>query len=268
MRDPRYWQPGHPERQAFSDWVTEGWQVLTRAGEGLGGTRQVTVRAYHRNRLGQDEQVDGYVQTRQARQDKSRRDRARATPAPAPSSAPVPPTFVAFIGGAGDSETRIVQDFRDAQTRALGSRASDYFTHDERGRILSSIAAQPAGTRIVLVGHSWGGDTAAQVAAALGAQGRLVDTLVTVDPVGRGLSEGFMRRVRAGSREWINIRATGGNWFDPSNIVAALGSPYGRLPERFATQHIEASFAHANFSSLIQAMNNQGSSGWLSVIGP
>lgn len=28
MRDRRTWQPGHPERQAWSDWVTTGWQGL------------------------------------------------------------------------------------------------------------------------------------------------------------------------------------------------------------------------------------------------
>ena len=69
------------------------------------------------------------------------------------------------------------------------------------------VAAEPQGTRIVLVGHSYGGDTAAQVAATLGAQGRPVDTLITVDPVGRGVNEGFLARVRAGSCEWVNIRA-------------------------------------------------------------
>ena len=131
----------------------------------------------------------------------------------------------------------------------------------------AAIAAQPAGTRIVLVGHSWGGDTAAQAAAALAAQGRPVDTLVTVDPVGRGLSEGFMRRVRAGSREWINIRATGGGWFDQSNIIAALGGPYGAMPQRFATQYLEAPVAHAEFRDMLRAARNGEQSAWDRVLG-
>ena len=53
---------------------------------------------------------------------------------------------------------------------------------------------------IVEDGHSWGADTAAEVVGRLGQQGRPIDMLVTADPVGRGLSEDFMRRVRAGSR--------------------------------------------------------------------
>ena len=29
MREPRYWQPHHPERSAFTTWVTKGWHALT-----------------------------------------------------------------------------------------------------------------------------------------------------------------------------------------------------------------------------------------------
>lgn len=47
MRDRRYWQPGHPERQAWSDWVTTGWQGLYPAD---GAARpMVWVRPYRRN---------------------------------------------------------------------------------------------------------------------------------------------------------------------------------------------------------------------------
>lgn len=47
MRDRRYWQPGHPERQASSDWVTTGWQGLYPAD---GAARpMVWVRPYRRD---------------------------------------------------------------------------------------------------------------------------------------------------------------------------------------------------------------------------
>lgn len=46
MRDPRYWRPGHPEREAYNHWVTEGWQAFVREGGGRKGV--VHVRAYTR----------------------------------------------------------------------------------------------------------------------------------------------------------------------------------------------------------------------------
>ena len=56
MRDPRYWQAGHPERADYAAWVTEGWQALAQ-GE-ASGTRQVRVRSYRRRRRGREEQVE------------------------------------------------------------------------------------------------------------------------------------------------------------------------------------------------------------------
>ena len=267
MRDPRYWQAGHPERADYAAMVMDGWQALAQ-GE-AGGTRQVRVRSYRRRRRGQEEQVGSYVQTRRAAQATERPGVAAApSSAGAPTAKlPIPPTFVAFIGGGGDAETGIVREFREGARNEIAPRSTEYFAHVERARVLARIAAQPAGTRIVLVGHSWGGDTAAQVAATLGQQGRPVATLITVDPVGRGLSEDFMRRVRGGASEWINIRATGGGWDDWSNMVAALGSRYGSFPQGCATRHIEAPFRHADFASLLRARSGDGYSGWIGVFG-
>jgi hypothetical protein len=46
MRDPRYWNASNPERAAFSQWVTEGFQALFPAGNAPKGV--VQVRAYMR----------------------------------------------------------------------------------------------------------------------------------------------------------------------------------------------------------------------------
>ena len=112
----------------------------------------------------------------------------------------------------------------------------------------------------MLGGHSWGGDTAARVAAQLGAEGRPVDLLATIDPVGNGASDGFLNRVRAGSREWINVQATGGNWYDGDNLIARLGNRYGSAPQRFADQHIAAGFGHADFADLVRHPGADGRS--------
>lgn len=132
---------------------------------------------------------------------------------------------------------------------------------------MARIAAEPQETRIVLVGHSWGGDAAAQVAAALGQEGRPVDTLITVDPVGRGVSEGFLQRVRAGSREWVNIRAHGVYTRDRSDSIAALGGPYGDGPRTHATRHIEAPIPHGDFRGLLMSPDAAGASGFRRMLG-
>ncbi|HYF07272.1 MAG TPA: colicin D domain-containing protein [Acetobacteraceae bacterium] len=47
MRDPRYWQTGHPERAAYAGWVGEGWQALHPPGQPVRAA--VWVRAYVRD---------------------------------------------------------------------------------------------------------------------------------------------------------------------------------------------------------------------------
>lgn len=272
MRDRRYWQAGHPERHAYVNWVTEGWQALGDA-EKSGGTREVHVRAYSRVRDGRTEHVDAYVQTRQSAQADTavavRAGPGAGQPAPRPGITAASPTLVIFVGGGWDAKSRLVQRFQaDAQQNGLlGHRTSEYFAHDERDRIEARIAAEPAETRIVLVGHSWGGDTAAQVAAALGQQGRPVDTLITVDPVGRGLSDDFFNRVRAGSREWINIRAYGAARSDLSDSIARAGNPYGAAPRSYATQYIEAPLNHGAFEGLLGFRGTSGASGFDRLLG-
>jgi pimeloyl-ACP methyl ester carboxylesterase len=281
MRDPRYWRFGHPEREAYNNWVTEAWQAFGRAGEGKNGV--VHVRAYTRTRNGKTERVGDHTRAdppggeetggsegkppRDARALLVQTSDSATPPSPRPGITANSPTLVIFVGGGGDSKTSIVEGFAksDGIKAELGNRRIEYFTHDQAAAIMAMIAAQPRGTRIVLVGHSWGGDTVAQITAALGRQGRPVDTLITVDPVGRGLSDEFFRRVRAGSREWVNIRAGGAG--SPSDVIAAVGGTYGEGPRRHATQFIDAPLGHGNFNDLLRHADPSGVSGFSRVLG-
>ncbi len=64
MRDPRYWQSGHPERSAYSAWVSDGWQALGKASPG-GRTAEglVFVRAYDCTRNGHAEHVSAHTRS-------------------------------------------------------------------------------------------------------------------------------------------------------------------------------------------------------------
>jgi hypothetical protein len=58
IRDPRYWMSGHPEREGFAGWVTEGFRAL-HGPEAKGGS--VKVRAYTRRRDGREEHVGAHT---------------------------------------------------------------------------------------------------------------------------------------------------------------------------------------------------------------
>ncbi|MBW6398701.1 alpha/beta hydrolase [Roseomonas sp. HJA6] len=146
----------------------------------------------------------------------------------------------------------------EAKGARLANTQVEYASHDQPARIRSLIETAAPGTRVVVVGHSWGADTAAQIVDRLAREGRPIDMLVTVDPVGPFLSDDFFRRVRAGAREWINVNAADRNPSNPSNQIAELGGQYGQRPQRFASQHFDAPFAHGDFEAMIKRILPDG----------
>lgn len=165
-----------------------------------------------------------------------------------------------LIGGAGDGTLRkvgqVVDWLRDRPDAA--SREVRYFFHWQKGRVLALVAAQPPGRPIRVIGHSWGGHAAARVAAALGLQGRKLELLVTVDPVTRGIGPAFLAQVKAGARRWINARAGGAQGFDYSDLVAAIGGPYGDAPRAVADLHLVLPHPHAAFAAMMRCPLPEG----------
>ncbi|WP_211254403.1 alpha/beta hydrolase family protein, partial [Roseomonas mucosa] len=115
---------------------------------------------------------------------------------------------------------------------------SKYFAHDQADEIRRYIEGQPSGTKVSLIGHSYGGDTAIEVAGKLAQEGHKIDTLVTVDPVGsRRNSADFLIWAKQGADRWINVNATGGSALEFSNAVAGLGGAYNERPQQYADVH-------------------------------
>lgn len=168
-------------------------------------------------------------------------------------AAPPDTPLLVLIGGASDGTLRKVGQVAD-RLRArpdAGCREVRYVFHWQKGAVLGLVAAQPPGRPVRLVGHSWGGHAAAR-AAALGRQGRVVELLVTVDPVARGIGPAFLAEVKAGARRWINLRAGGAAGFDYSDLVAAIGGPYGDAPRGHADLHLVLPHPHAAFAAMLQ----------------
>lgn len=142
------------------------------------------------------------------------------------------------------------------------------FTWDEAAEAEAFIRSQPPGTRVRLVGHSYGGDTAAQIAARMGAAGQPLDMLVTIDPVGRGASTGFFDRVRQGTRRWIDVNATGGSSFERSNLIAGFGGSWDYTPMGHADEFINVPVRHIDFAHMMEAVTANGRSVFLETIAP
>lgn len=57
MRDPRYWQSGHPEREDYRGWVGGAWRELHH---GPGSDGLIWVKPYTRRRDGETHEVSGH----------------------------------------------------------------------------------------------------------------------------------------------------------------------------------------------------------------
>jgi pimeloyl-ACP methyl ester carboxylesterase len=165
-----------------------------------------------------------------------------------------------FVGGAGDNRlnggvrTYVERAFRLAFPQ-VPFRRFEWF---QGGSLARHVQAQPDGARIRVLGHSWGADAAARLAARLGQAGRPLDLLVTIDPVSRRVDDTFLAQVRAGARRWFNVNATGGGGYHPSDTVAWVGGAWNHRPRRFADLCVDAAVPHSYFGAMMGARGPDG----------
>ena len=177
----------------------------------------------------------------------------------ASSGGPEGPLLVILVSGFLDqSFGRAVLNFEAAFREAYPQVATHRFTFDQRRAIERLIAAQPPGTRVRLIGHSWGGNTAAKIAERLGAMEQPLDLLMTLDPVGRGATPAFFRRVRRGARRWVNVNAVGGRPLGLSDVTRRLGDAYDGGPRGHAHEFIDAPLEHRQFGSMLSQRTSSG----------
>lgn len=152
-----------------------------------------------------------------------------------------------YIGGFFDGTSGVVKDFREA----LLNKNTKYFSFDDSAAVQTFINSQPAGEPINLIGHSYGGDTAAKIAAN---SPRKIDMLVTIDPVSRHPPD--LDAVRNNTVTWIDVNAsTSSPWTFP-NMVAGVGGAWNETPKAYADVFINASANHEQFSTMMGAFGN------------
>lgn len=126
-----------------------------------------------------------------------------------------------------------------------------YFDHADAQGIRDAIARAGGAANVALVGHSYGGDTAAQVVA----DGAQVGALVTLDPVSHNPPSFQAVRANAGG-VWINVnanpdrsrRAAESNM---GNFVAGMGGAWDEDPRGSADQYYNANVNHAEIHELM-----------------
>jgi pimeloyl-ACP methyl ester carboxylesterase len=171
-------------------------------------------------------------------------------------------SLIVFIGGFRDEATQTVRKLTEQAKIEFADSIENnrlvikYFPWNEADQITSFITDHVKGNRessIVLVGYSYGGDTAYSLAQRLGTRIRL---LVTLDPVGNSginykidcspaypestsrksieqinCEEGRKQRTKpVNVSEWLNIWVSGGN--ARSDLVAQIGGAWNN--QKFA----------------------------------
>ena len=159
-----------------------------------------------------------------------------------------------FVGGGfDDNVTHIVESYRERYAAANPGVTTYYYSWKRGGTIRGIIDALGAHDNVVLVGHSYGADTAFSVVTDAA---RAVDALVSIDPVGR--FRPAWTAIRAKARRWLNVRAEPSDdrrTFD--DTISWIGGQYPRPPVRgqagapdFA---IIANATHGAFSPMMRA---------------
>jgi len=143
--------------------------------------------------------------------------------------------LVMFVGGAWDKKYKpMYKVFVEYDRANKHSQDIGYVTWD-RGKQLKAIALHwlMQGQKVVLVGHSYGGNTAYEVSKELSDMGKEVELLVTLDPVhNRGYRECPQKPDKV--KTWLNIhvnydKAEKGGINSPNNI-ALMGGPWKNCP--------------------------------------
>ena len=170
-----------------------------------------------------------------------------------------------YIGGAADGQSRLVANYVRERQRLLQARSLDHFrtaswfAHYDTDAVRAHCdAALARGEQIVLVGHSWGSDTALRAAHMLHGP---IALLAGVDPVmrpGTLFSNVTHRPANAEMVVYVDARP---KQMDHSDLVKATGVILGGglAPAfRVADVTIPATLNHWAFSEMMATASPAG----------
>ena len=159
-----------------------------------------------------------------------------------------------FIGGGGDDLAwlglGVVRDYVDAYVAETGRQAL-YAPNARVGELTRRLRACRDAAPLNLVGHSWGGPDAFELAARLSAAGRPVDNLITLDAV----SGPFRRHsVAFEIGYWLDVtaRPQAPDRSDRLTHLPPLSRKPSRLPFGEADCRVTLELSHWNVAGMMR----------------
>ena len=168
---------------------------------------------------------------------------------------------IALVGGAADRTMNgpiknIIKYIRQQYPNAK----IEYFTNDQDHELREWLKEQGrayGSDNVAVVGHSWGGDTAAAAVAS----GAKVGAIITIDPVSLSWFRPDMENVRKNSKTWINVNANPNETMRAmdgkllgiigSNDIAGVGDSWDDAPNGHADHHYNANINHTDAGDLL-----------------
>ncbi|RMB52119.1 hypothetical protein C8J44_3147 [Sphingomonas sp. PP-CE-3A-406] len=173
----------------------------------------------------------------------------------------MPDVYKIFIGGGGDDWfSHIVESYAEQYRKSNPTYQCPYFSWTAGSGIVSTLENAAKGSFITVIGHSYGADTAFSAIQ----RGRPVNTLISIDPVGR--FRPAWATISGRCLTWLNVRAepSVGNR-STDDTIASLGGKYPPPPAPgqpgAPTYALTADATHGAFSQMMRTSTSNGISG-------
>jgi hypothetical protein len=189
-----------------------------------------------------------------------------------------PLPYTIFIGGLADqTKGHAVLNYSKGISQDI---PHEYFAHTQESDIaarIQSLQSQNPARAIIVVGHSYGGDTAAHLA---GNPNLHISYLITADPVGEKREDTYpnphsrsiqptaweqraLLLVQSVSKnipssQWIDVDALGTSLWPPTNgnALALAGGKWDTIPKPYTTFIPATGIDHADFCGLMEYTSN------------
>ncbi len=172
--------------------------------------------------------------------------------APLPSEQTSTKPLIVFFGGFFDERTENVKGWASSVRYGNDDVTTMYFGWADRSEAVAGVIDhlnEHPQSPVILVGHSYGGDTALNVASDLSQLETPVSVqlVVTLDPVSR-ISRGTFRGDLKSKNveQWINVWTS--NLANRSDVIAVIGGRWGECDE--ADENIQVDLSHEDSYSM------------------
>lgn len=161
-----------------------------------------------------------------------------------------------FIGGYDDDTNKFVRNSDSLKKETVGENY--YATENMTNEIQDFIKEVPPDYEINVIGHSYGGDAAAEIAEEL--PERSIDNLVTIDPVGRTRPD--FKKVKKKVGKWTNVNGVDkvGRERSSGDEIADIGGDWENNVAEDADIYLEAERVHEDFDGMMRTPSDDGRS--------